>query len=64
MGRCVAAAVDTEGHRALMIAFRCGDTDRPADILAASGALVAPAVPRPRHDPTEDDWETEGGHVS
>ena len=57
-------AVDTAGHRALMPASRRGNTDRPADILAASGALVAPAVPRPRDDTTEDGWETEGGHVS
>ncbi|MEV4049721.1 DUF5994 family protein [Amycolatopsis sp. NPDC049688] len=57
-------AVDTAGHRALMTAARRGNTDRPADILAASGALVVPAAPRPRHDTTEDDWEAEGGHVS
>ncbi len=57
-------AADTVGHRALMTASRRGNTDRPADILAASGALVVPAASRPRHDTTEDGWETEGGHVS
>jgi len=56
-------AADAAGHRALMTASRRGNTDRPADILAASGALVAPAVPRPSHDTAEDDWETEGGYI-
>ncbi|HET6705046.1 DUF5994 family protein [Amycolatopsis sp.] len=57
-------AADTAGHRALMTASRRGNTDRPADILAASGALVPPAATRSRPDTTEDSWETEGGHVS
>jgi len=52
-------AADAAGHRALMTASRRGNTDRPADILAASEELVAPAAPWPRHDTTEDGWETE-----
>jgi hypothetical protein len=35
-------AADAAGHHALMTASRRGNTDRPADILAASGELVAP----------------------
>ncbi|MBE1496111.1 hypothetical protein H4696_003211 [Amycolatopsis lexingtonensis] len=57
-------ATDAAGHRALTSASRRGNTDRPADILTASGALVAPAAPRRHPDTTEDGWETEGGQVS
>ncbi|WP_370964299.1 DUF5994 family protein [Amycolatopsis sp. cg9] len=56
-------AADASGHRALMTAARRGNTDRPTDILTATGALVATAAPRPRRDTTEDGWETEGGQV-
>lgn len=54
-------ATNAAGHCALLLASRCGNTDRCTDILAGCGALTAPTPHWRRNDTTEDDWETEGG---